>query len=38
MDIGEPRRSIIVEPIEQPIEDVPVTPPIESPQEVPIAV
>ncbi len=38
MDIGEPRRSIIVEPIEIPIEDVPATPPIDIPQEDPVGV
>jgi hypothetical protein len=37
MDIGEPRKSIIAEPIELPIEDVPVTPPIEPLKEEPVA-
>lgn len=38
MDIGEPRKSIIVEPIELPIEVVPATPPIEPVKEEPVAV
>jgi hypothetical protein len=39
MDIGKPKRSVVFEPLEASIEDVPEsdTPPIEIPQEEPIA-
>jgi hypothetical protein len=36
MDVGEPQREIIVEPIENPVRETPAeSPPVETPEQVP---